>query len=81
MFKKKPSKQTVSDKEAVDAMMQIRTLVAEHFDCGVVLMTREIEGRTEYYNTEVGNKFAVKGMVDSYQTGEMENGTDEEDTD
>ena len=77
MARKKTPRMTVDEKQAVDALMKIRNLVAENFDCGVVLMTREIEGRTEYYNTELGNKFSIKGMVDSYQSGEMENGCED----
>lgn len=61
------------DIELVDAILdQVRGILGEHFDTGVVVLTRQSpEGITSYHSTEFGNKFAMKGMVESYVDGEF----------
>lgn len=48
------------------AMQQIRNLAAEFFEAGVILMTKETEGNTEFLHTNFGNQFSIKGMVNTY---------------
>jgi hypothetical protein len=62
------------DIELVDAILdQVRGILGEHFDTGVVLLTRQSpEGITSYHSTEFGNKFALRGMVESYCSGEFD---------
>lgn len=62
------------DIELVDAILdQVRGILGEHFDTGVVLLTRQSpEGITSYHSTEFGNKFALKGMVESYSDGDFD---------
>lgn len=53
-----------------EVMDKIRGILGEHFDTGVVLLTRQSpEGVTSYHSTEFGNKFALRGMVESYCEG------------
>ena len=60
-----------------DALLQIRNLTAEFFDHAVILVSREVEGETEFLNTSLGNSFAVKGMiqvfVNEYLCDQLEN--------
>jgi hypothetical protein len=60
--------------ELLDSVLdQIRGILGEHFDTGVVLLTRQSpEGITSYHSTEFGNKFALKGMVESYANGDFD---------
>jgi hypothetical protein len=48
------------------AMQQIRNLAAEFFEAGVILMTKETEGKTEFLHTNFGNQFSIKGMINTY---------------
>jgi len=59
------------DIELVDEVLdKVRGILGEHFDTGVVLLTRQSpEGITSYHSTEFGNKFALRGMVESYCEG------------
>ena len=56
-----------------EVLSQVRGILGEHFDTGVVLLTRQSpEGITSYHSTEFGNKFALKGMVESYVDGDFD---------
>ena len=68
------------DIELVDAILdQVRGILGEHFDTGVVLLTRQSpEGIASYHSTEFGNKFALRGMVDGYVNGEFDSSELEE---
>jgi len=58
---------------AEEVLNQVRGILGEHFDVGLVLLTRETpEGITSYHSTEFGNKFALRGMVQSYVSGELD---------
>ena len=54
------------NKRADEAMQQIRNLAAEFFEVGVILLSKETEGKTAFLSTQFGNEFAVKGMVNNY---------------
>ena len=57
---------------ADEILNQVRGILGEHFDVGVVLLSKETpEGITSYHSTEFGNKFALRGMVESYVSGEL----------
>jgi hypothetical protein len=59
--------------EVVESVLnQVRGILGEHFDCGVVLLTKDTDGITSYHSTEFGNKFAIRGMVDGYVNGEFD---------
>jgi len=62
------------DIELVDEILdKVRGILGEHFDTGVVLLTRQSpEGITSYHSTEFGNKFALRGMVESYCEGDLD---------
>ena len=65
--------------EVVEPVLnQIRGILGEHFDCGVVLLTKDTNGITSYHSTEFGNKFAIRGMVDGYVNGEFDSSELEE---
>jgi hypothetical protein len=56
-----------------EVLNQVRGILGEHFDTGLVLLTRQSpEGITSYHSTEFGNKFALKGMVESYSEGSFD---------
>lgn len=56
-----------------EVLNKVRGLLGEHFDTGVVLLTRQSpEGITSYHSTEFGNKFALRGMVESYVDGDFD---------
>ena len=46
-----------------EAMQRVKNLVAEFFDHAVIIASNETEGRTEFFQTSIGNQFAVKGMI------------------
>ena len=60
--------------QLVDEVLdQVRGILGEHFDVGVVMLTRQSpEGITSYHGTEFGNKFAIKGVVEAYSNGEFD---------
>jgi hypothetical protein len=55
----------------VDAVLdQVRGILGEHFDVGLVLLTSmSSEGITSYHSTAFGNKFAIRGVVEAYSEG------------
>jgi hypothetical protein len=62
-----------NDEQAVQALTSIRDIGSNFFDHGVVVVSREVEGRTEYYNVSFGNQFAIKGMMETFMEGCLEN--------
>jgi hypothetical protein len=67
------------DKDIADEVLdKARAILGEHFEAGIVFITRvSDDGTTSYHSTEFGNKFAIRGIIDSYQEGEL-NGDDAE---
>ena len=67
--------------ELLDGILdQVRAILGEHFDVGVVMLTRQSpEGITSYHSTEFGNKFALRGMVESYCEGGFDSGEEDDD--
>jgi len=59
-------KEHPESKEARDTMLRMRTEIAEHFEAGFIITTKEIDGNTHYYHASVGNKFAIKGVLENY---------------
>jgi hypothetical protein len=60
------------DNEANFVMGQLRAIAGEHFDHGIIMVSRENNGGTEYFHAAIGNQFAIKGMVEAYLDGEFE---------
>jgi len=60
------------EKRVEQAMQQLRSLAAEFFDVGVILLSKEIEGKTLFHYCQFGNEFAVKGIVNNYVDNIME---------
>jgi hypothetical protein len=58
-------------KQADAALNQIRALVGEHFEVAVLMCSNNSENGTSYHGFEIGNKFAVRGMVNAYTAGEL----------
>jgi hypothetical protein len=57
---------------ADEILNQVRGILGEHFDVGLIILSKESpEGITSYHSTEFGNKFALRGMVESYVSGEL----------
>ena len=64
---------------AEQVLNRVRGILGEHFDVGVVLLSKESpDGMTSYHSTEFGNKFALRGMVESYSNGELDKIEEEE---
>jgi hypothetical protein len=62
-----------------EILNQVRGILGEHFDVGLVILSKETpEGITSYHSTEFGNKFALRGMVESYVSGELDTSYDGE---
>jgi hypothetical protein len=58
---------------------QVRCLLGEHFEIGVVLLSNVGDnGNTSYYSTQFGNEFALNGMVDAYRDGVFDFDIDED---
>jgi len=58
--------------EAKSVIRQLRAIAGEHFEVALILLSREENGRTEYYHTVLGNQFAVKGLAEAYMDGEFD---------
>ncbi|NDD53509.1 hypothetical protein EBZ39_06485 [bacterium] len=72
--KTNPVKEIVvnEEKRSEDALQQIRNLTAEFFDHAVLLVSREVNGKTEFLHASIGNEFAIKGMVEVFVNEYME---------
>ena len=57
---KKPKFSAPKDREAI--MLQVRELLAEHFDVGVSVVSWEDEGETYYMEFKFGNDYAAKSL-------------------
>ncbi|NBW98783.1 hypothetical protein EBR03_04355 [bacterium] len=68
-------------KRAEQAMQQIRSLAAEFFDVGVILLSKEVEGHTEFLHSEFGNSFAVKGITQVFVNEILQDDMEPIDTD
>ena len=60
------AKENPEKREARDAMLKLRANMGEHFDAGFIITTCEIDGETHYFHANVGNKFAIKGILENY---------------
>jgi len=49
------------DREAI--MLQVRQMLAEHFDCGVVIVSWEDEGETFHMQSKLGNEYACRSLA------------------
>jgi len=67
-------------KRAEQAMQQIRGLAAEFFDVGVILLSKEVEGKTEFLQTAFGNSFAVKGITQVFVNELLQDSLEDIDT-
>jgi hypothetical protein len=56
----KPKFSAPKDREAI--MLQVRELLAEHFDVGVSVVSWEDEGETYYMDFKFGNDYAAKSL-------------------
>ena len=66
-----PSKDDPNE-EVSAVIKQLRAIAGEHCEVALILLSREEDGRTEYYHTVLGNHFAVKGIAEAYMDGEFE---------
>ena len=57
MSKPKPP----ADREAI--MLQVRNILAEHFDCGVCVVSWETDGETYHMDFKFGNHYATKTLA------------------
>jgi hypothetical protein len=57
---KKPKFSMPKDRETI--MLQVRELLAEHFDVGVSVVSWEDEGQTYYMDFKFGNDYAAKSL-------------------
>jgi len=52
--------------EIDEALNKVRALLGEHFEAFVFMCSREIDLRTSFHTFEMGNKFTIKGMVETF---------------
>jgi hypothetical protein len=57
---KKPKPQRPPDREAI--MLQVRSLLAEHFDVGLCVVSWEAEGETYFMDFKYGNDYAARAL-------------------
>ena len=50
-----------SDREKI--MLQVRQMLAEHFDCGIVIVSWEAEGETFHMHSRHGNEYACRSLA------------------
>jgi len=68
------------DNARFDAILnQVRGILGEHFEVAVVMCSLEGQYGTSYHGFNMGNRFAIRGMVESYSCGELEYDADEGD--
>jgi hypothetical protein len=48
------------------ALQKIRNEAVEYFDHGIILVSHENGGKTEFCQTTFGNEFALKGMIEVF---------------
>jgi len=66
------------------ALQKIRNEAVEYFDHGIILVSYEKGGKTEFCQTAFGNEFALKGMIEvflSEYVNEQVGSLEEEDED
>ena len=49
------------DRETI--MLQVRQTLAEHFDCGVVIVSWEDAGETYHMHSKHGNEYACRSLA------------------
>jgi acyl-CoA reductase-like NAD-dependent aldehyde dehydrogenase len=57
---RKPKASPPKDREAV--MLQVRDLLAEHFDVGIAVVSWEDGGETYYMDFKYGNDYAARAL-------------------
>jgi len=57
---RKPKTSPPKDREAV--MLQVRDLLAEHFDVGIAVVSWEDGGETYYMDFKYGNDYAARAL-------------------
>ena len=57
---KKPKTSPPKDREAI--MLQVRDLLAEHFDVGIAVVSWEDGGETYYMDFKYGNDYAARAL-------------------
>ena len=57
---RKPKATPPPDRAAI--INQIRQLAADHFDCGLVVLSWEESGETYHMETHFGNRYAVESL-------------------
>jgi hypothetical protein len=57
---RKPKASPPKDREAV--MLQVRSLLAEHFDVGIAVVSWEDGGETYYMDFKYGNDYAARAL-------------------
>ena len=57
---RKPKSSPPKDREAV--MLQVRDLLAEHFDVGIAVVSWEDGGETYYMDFKYGNDYAARAL-------------------
>jgi hypothetical protein len=57
---RKPKSSPPKDREAV--MLQVRSLLAEHFDVGIAVVSWEDGGETYYMDFKYGNDYAARAL-------------------
>jgi hypothetical protein len=65
-----------------EILMEVRSKLAENFDCGIAIVSWEEQGTTYHMEVKFGNEYAVKSIIDSaqeiFEEGELETIEEEE---
>ena len=52
--------------EVNEVLYKIRAMLGEHFEACVLMCSREGDLGTSFHTIEMGNKFTIKGMLETY---------------
>ncbi len=62
MSRKQQAKATLP-RDRSEILSQVRQILAEHFDCGIVIVSWEDGGETFHMHTKHGNEYACRSLA------------------
>ena len=60
---RKQSAKATPPPDRSEILSQVRQLLAEHFDCGIVIVSWEDGGETFHMHTKHGNEYACRSLA------------------
>jgi len=60
---RKPKAKATPPPDRTEILSQVRQLLAEHFDCGVTIVSWEDNGETYHMHAKHGNEYACRSLA------------------